>query len=174
MVLVPSKRRQLNRLVYFTGEKIYRGFNQESTDNYMRVCEKNALNLLSSTIQKCLILCLGTSLFVLFPMVAFVFNNEIQLPVPVLFPFTNIDSVNGLVINMLNQLLIAFVAVSGNIGIEIRTCVLKNSIGVIAAATCHSIDELSEKLKRTAPRSETFFIQRYFRNILIQVQDLDR
>lgn len=174
MVLNSSMRKQLNSLIYFTGEKIYPDFNQEANERYMRVCEKRALELLSSSMKFVGLINLGTSLFVVFPMIAFVFSNEIQLPVPMLFPFTDLESLNGLVINMLNQLWFGFVGLAGNVFIEVSACLLKNSIWMTAAAICHSIDEISEKIKKTVSNTEMYCIEYSFRNILIQVQDLDR
>lgn len=69
----------------------------------------------------------------------------------------------------------------GNIGIEIMTCMLKNTIWACVVAIGHSIDEVSEIIHKVDSTSDLEFGRRsrqrvklQFRNILIQAQDYDR
>lgn len=62
------------------------------------------------------------------------------MQIPILFPFSDLESVNGIIVNILNQMFIAVVGISAVISIEIVTCILKNSVYTIAAIICHSID----------------------------------
>lgn len=115
----------------------------------------------------------SNAIFVTFSILAFIMKNEIQLPVPVLFPFTDLGTIGGLTINMANQLSLCFIGLTGNIGIEIPTCMLINSVWITTVTICHAIDEITERLNEPA-RNTKIAIDYCFRNILIQVQDLDR
>lgn len=77
----------------------------------------------------------------------------------------------------------------GNIGIEMITCMLKNSVWAITVAICHTIDVISESAEQSAEQSAeesaeqsaeksasapTDILNCYMRNLSIQVRDLDR
>lgn len=172
MILKPKPRNVLRSLVYFS-ERIYPSLNAECSSNYMRICERCALKLLSNTIKIVGIIYFSCNIIPLFSISAYMINGEIQLPVPVIFPFTDLKSRNGMVINFLNQLFIAFMGVFGNIGIEIPTIMLKNTVWVMAAAMCNAIDDLNAKIDEPVHKSK-MWVDYCFRNILIQAQDLDR
>lgn len=173
MVFNSSQRKALQALVYFAGENIYPDFDSESDREYIRICDQCALKLLSNTLRIVGLIQISTGILTSFSMLAFIMNNEIQLSLPVLFPFTNLESLNGLIINIFNQIFIGFMGITGNIGIEIPTCIIKNAVLVIRATICYSIDELSEKIEQSEGYSKAC-IDIHFRNILIQAQDLDR
>lgn len=60
-------------------------------------------------------------------------------------------------------------------GIEIITCILKNNVWASTVAICHAIDEISKCIKDPKPNEKMKrSIDLKLRNILIQVQDLDR
>lgn len=168
-----SQRKETQSLVYFAGEKIYPDFTGECSRRYMEICDQSALKLLSDTLKTVGMIFASNSILLIFLILAFIHNNEIELPIPVIFPFTDLESVNGLVINLLNQSFMAFMVVAGNIGIAIPTCMLNNSVWIVTVTICHAIDELTEILNGLASDSKTG-IDYCFRNILIQVQDLDR
>lgn len=171
MILTPSKRKALQSLIHFSGENVYPDFSRGINSRYLTICDKRAIKLLLSTLQMVGILLFSNALFTILSGVAYFFYNDIQFPVPVLLPFTDLES-NGLVINILNQVFVAFTAFVGLIGIEIATCILRDSIGMSTAAICYSIDEMSEKVND--PAYSRVYIDRCFRNILMQTQDLDR
>lgn len=173
MIFVPSQREVLQSLIHFTGREIYPDFSARVSRKYLMMCDQRAIKILVNTIQMVGILLFSNTLLLSLSGYAYIIHNEIQLPVPVLFPFTDLESVNGLIINLLNQAFLAFIAFAGLIGIEIATCILKDSIGMSSAAICYSIDEISEKSIGSAAYSRAC-IDRYFRHILMQSQDLDR
>lgn len=92
---------------------------------------------------------------------------------PILLPFTNLKSMHGIILNILNQMFIVLVGTTGNIGIEIITCLLKDTIKMSTIVICQSIDELSEFIEKSKSDDENYIDYQY-RNILIQVQDLNR
>lgn len=173
IVFSPSQRKQFQSLAYFAGEKIYPGIRTESSSEYIRICDQSALQLLSNTVKIVGLIQISTAIVTSFSMLAFIIDDEIQLSVPVLFPFTDLESVNGLMINILNQVFLGFLAFVGTMGVEILTCILKNCILVISATISHAIDEITKKIEKPETCSK-LCIDRYFRNILIQAQDLDR
>ncbi|XP_055300263.1 uncharacterized protein LOC129567422 [Sitodiplosis mosellana] len=61
-----------------------------------------------------------------------------------------------------------------NEGIEIMTCILKNNVWASTVAICHAIDEISDCIECPKADDMKGFIDLKVRNILVQVQDLDR
>lgn len=171
MVLDPTHRQELRSLVFFSGDKIYINLNTKCSRRYRRICEESALNLLSNTIKIIGILCFANLINGIFITITFITNNEIQLPIPVFFPFTDLESAEGLIINLISQFCIIFMGVVGNIGIEITTCIIRNTIWMMAATMCYAIEEITLKIKEPM---ESKNIDYRFRNILLQEQDLDR
>lgn len=100
-----------------------------------------------------------------------VFKYELTLPIPIFVPFTDISTIHGIVINILNQAYLSLIGFAGSSGIEVFTCMVKNTVWASAVAICFSIDEISESIKQTKPSRA---IDKEFRNILIQLQDYDR
>lgn len=174
LVFDPSKRKDFQSQVYFAGEKIYPDFSEECSLQYMRMCEQSVLKLLSSTAKKIGMIITSNGVLLMFSTYAYIFKNEIQLPVPLILPFTDLESIDGLIINMLNQAFLASLVVVGNVGIEIATCILNNGVFISASAICHEIDGISQRIREHREWNATAGIDYYFRNIIVQVEDFDR
>lgn len=140
---------------------------------YDSICNESAIKLLKSTIRTLAIVIVSLTIYSIIPVVALLQNNEIQLTVPVLFPFTNLESQTGLIVNMLNQLFIAAIGMTANIGIEVLNCILANTVWTNAIVICYSIDEISRILQNSKQHSVGIVDYR-FRNIVMRVQDADR
>lgn len=108
-----------------------------------------------------------------FPVYETIFNDEFQLPIPVYVPFTDYSTVYGLTINILNNIFIAVVGLLGTIGVEIMTCMLKDTISACTVAVGYALQQLSDMLE-SANKKKSKTIDGYLRNILVQVQDYDR
>lgn len=173
MTIMPSTLKIIQSLSFFAGEKIYTDITEDCDPSYIRACDQSAIRLLKSTSKTIGIVVVSITIFLLFPIFAYILYNDIQLPVSVLFPFTDLDSRIGISINLLNQLFIALIGVTGNIGIEIATCMFKNSIWASTVAIRHSIKELSNVMETNAKTSKQR-LDYHFRNILMQTQDYDR
>lgn len=171
--MIPSKRKFYQSLAFFAGEKIYTNINRDSNMGYIRVCNESAVKLLKSTLTIFGIVATSMIILLIFPMYAFIFKHDIQLPIPVVLPFTDLETKNGLILNLVNQVFISLIGGTGNLGIEIITCILKNNVWASTVAICYSIDEISDSIQSPAANLKTI-IDLKFRNILIQVQDLDR
>lgn len=173
MVMIRSRLRRYQNLYFFASKHIYTDIEEDSDADYIRVCDQSAIKLLTSTMKIMTIVIVSMIMHMMFPTFAYFKYNDIQWPMPVILPFTDPDSVNGLAINLVNQLFIGFTSSIGNIGIEISTCILNNTVWAIIVAIGHSIDELSGSTEN--PQSSTASNRIHlFRNILIQVQDYDR
>lgn len=179
LIMIPSTRKTLQSIAFFAGDKIYTDITEGCNLNYIGVCDESAIKLLKTTTKTLGIIFASLMLALTFPIYAFVINNELQFPIPVIVPFTDLDSRFGLGLNILNQLFMSFQGITGNFGIEIMTCMVKNSIWASTVAIGHSIWEFSSSIEKTpSTPSEAVTSKRelhyQFRNILIQVQDHDR
>lgn len=171
--MVPSKKKVYQSLAFFAGDCIYTNAEQDIHPDYISVCNQSAIKLLKSTSTTFGIIASSMIILLIFPMYAYVFKQDIQLPIPVVLPFTDLETKNGITLNLANQVFIALIGGTGNLGIEIITCILKNNVWASTVAICHAIDEISEYIEY--PKGDMKrFIDLKFRNILIQVQDLDR
>lgn len=171
--MIPSKLEILKSISFFPIEKIYTYANDESNHEYDKVCNKSAIKLLKDTMQTLAIIIISVTIFSIFPAVASFQNDEIQFMIPILFPFTDLKSQTGIIVNMLHQLVTGVISMTGNIGIEVLNCILKNAVWSSANAVCYSIDELSPILKKSK-QVPSKIIDYRFRNIVLQVQDIDR
>lgn len=173
VLVFPLKKKFYQSLAFFAGEKIYTNINQDSDMGYIRVCNKSAVKLLKSTLIIFGIVATSMIILLIFPTYAIIFKNDIQLPIPVVLPFTDLETRNGLILNMVNQVFMSLIGCTGNIGIEIITCILKNNVWASTGAICYSIDDISNSIQSPAVNLKRSVDLR-FRNILVQAQDLDR
>lgn len=170
--IVPSELNKLRCITFFPVEKIYTD-NEKSNRRYIGVCNECAIKLLKSTIKILAIIFASLSIYSIFPLVATIRTDEVQLIMPFLFPATNLDTQTGIVINMLNQIILGLMAMSSNLGIEILNCILSNTVWSSSIVICYSIDEYSHILKRSNKNSNGIDNHR-FRNIIIQLHDVHR
>lgn len=167
------KKKAYQSLAFFAGDKIYTRRDQNENPNYIQVCDQSAIKLLKSTSTTLGIVLFSMIILLIFPSYAFITKHDIQLPIPVILPFTDLESKNGITLNMANQVFIVLIGATGNIGIEIITCILKNNVWASTVAICYSIDEISEIIEYPDGHTKRS-VDLKFRNILVQVQDLDR
>lgn len=168
-----SKRKMYQSLVFFAGEKIYTDVHPYSNPKYIRVCNECAIKLMQNAVVTLAIIIGSMNVYVSFPVMASMKTNEVPLPIPVILPFTTYDTSMGLFLNAVNQMFVALVGLAGNLGIETITCILKNNVWVSTVVIGHSIEEFSDYITQTEPKLLRV-VHCQFRNILVQVQDLDR
>lgn len=173
VVMIPRTRSMLQTLLWFAGDKIYTDVDDQSDPKYIRVCNERAIQLLKSTSITIGIIVATLNIYLGFPVYDTIFGEEFQLPVPVYVPFTDYSTVYGLTINILNNIFIAVVGLLGTIGVEIMTCMLKDTISATTVAVGYALQQLSDMLE-SANQKSSKTIDGYLRNILIQVQDYDR
>lgn len=174
MVMIPSQMEMWRSLAFFSGDKIYTDINKHSNIGYIRVCDESALKLLKSTTVTLVIIVVSMNIYVGFPTTTSIFTDELQLPIPVFLPFTDYTTNYGLILNLINNVYVGGVGLLGNLGVEIITNLLKNTVWVCTTVVGQSIHEISILLENTKRKQTTRHIEHRFRNILVQVQDLDR
>lgn len=173
MVMIDSQRKCWQSLAFFSGNKIYVDINLNSNPSYIRVIDESAVKLLTSTMITMGIIVGSMNLYVGFPVTATILGDDVQLPIPVLFPFTDYKTNYGLAINLVNNFFVASIGLAGNLGLEIVMSMLKNTVWACNVAIKHTIDDISALL--TTPDSiPSNVLNHKFRNVLIQAQDLDR
>lgn len=172
--MVPSEIKVYQSLAFFAGDRIYTHVGQDSNPNYINVCNESATKLLKSTLTIFGIVAASMIILLIFPVYAYVFKHDIQLPIPVVLPFTDLESKNGIFLNLANQVFISLIGGTGNLGIEVITCIMKNNVWASTVAIGHAIDEISHCVESPDKDETRRSIDLKFRNILVQVQDLDR
>lgn len=169
--IIPSEQRMLKSLLFFGGEKIYTKFGPNFDPNYIRTCEKSAIKLLKTTATTLCLLVTCNCVYFIFPMYALLLKHEIQFPLPVFLPFTEFKGTVDILLNVLIQMYMSLFGIVGNIGIEVMTSIIKNTVWATSAAVCYSIDVLSNSIEQ---RKSATIIDDELRAISIQVQDYDR
>lgn len=172
LVLNAVKRTRHHAFGTFGAEKIFKEENPKSV-LFKHVVNECAIKLLVSTLKTVAIIFGSSGAFSCYPAYSFMFKNEIVLPIPVLVPFTTLDTNYGLAINLGNQATICSVGVVGNVIIEMISCTSKNTVFTCASVICFSFDELVRLLNEDE-RHATMEYKSYFRNTLVQIQDFDR
>lgn len=171
--MIPSQREKLQSILFFVSDNIYTDIDEKSDPVYISICDQSAIKLLKSTAK--ILGLFYTSLFTytIFPAFITIENHEMQLILPVLVPFTDLNSINGLTINVLNQLITIFTGTVGNFGTEVIICMFKNTIWAMAVTICYSIDKLITSFDESEPFSNRI-VTFHFQNVILQVQDINR
>lgn len=173
VTMIPRLTKMLQSVAFFAGDKIYTEVDLDSDPNYIRICDQCAMKLLKNTATMVGLIIVSCAIYSCFPVYAFIFHNEIQLFCPVLLPFTDLESVNGIILNFINQMFINLIGISASIGIEIATCIVKNNVSAIVVAIGYETSQLSKYIESNVNESsKSIHVQ--FRNMLIQIQDFDR
>lgn len=172
--MIASTRKKLQRLIFFAGEKIYTEINEDSDPKYISACDKSAIKLLTNTIQTVSIIIFSVLVYWVFPIYSLIVDSKIELPIPVFILFTDMETCHGILVNLTYQTWIAFVSLGGNVGIEVMTCMLKNTMWACVVAIGHSCEAVSEILLHKLDSDSDRAYNRLFRNILIKTQDYDR
>lgn len=171
LTVLSSKIPKFQSLLRFAGERIYT--DDKSNGKYHRVVDQSAVQLLKETIKTLSLVSGSLAIFCFFPLYSIIFKNDLQFPLPVILPFTTLDTYNGLFVNVLNQFFICLLGFTGNCGIEIIACILKNTIWASAVPIRYEFDELTNELHELES-AECVEIKFRLRNILVQIQDFDR
>lgn len=172
-VLVPSSRKTIQSLAFFAGDNIYTDVHLDSDSEYIRICDKSAIKLLRNATMSFLMIGIAACLFACFPLYAYFANGELQLLIPMYVPFTDLETRNGIFINLLNQSLITFFGLNGNFGLDWITSMMQNTIWACGVAISYAIARLSNCIKKNEYQASRT-IDRDFQNVLMQVQDYNR
>lgn len=169
LIIQSESRKSIQGLVFFAGKYIYTEITENSDPKYIHISNQSAINLLKDTLVTIGLILGSSCLFGIYPMYTFIYKHEIELPVPILLPFTDLETTCGIFLNLLNQLFISGLGIAGNVGIEICISMFKKTFSAYTAAIGYSIDHLGDSIENSK-----LSIDYEFRNILVQVQDFDR
>lgn len=122
--------------------------------------------------QACLVnlilLAAGLAL-VAFPIYDFVINHEQLRILPVAVPFIDLTSTLQYYLNFFQQIVFALIGVSSTLGLETSYILIINNMWAATDVIKYHLDEISNRLHTKQPKE----YQAIFRQVLIQVQDID-
>ncbi|XP_031627340.1 uncharacterized protein LOC116343436 isoform X2 [Contarinia nasturtii] len=169
--LYPPTTAKFRSIIFFVEDEMYP--DEDEDFKLMEACNSSAIRLLKGTSKTLGLLMLSFAMMTIAPTYEFIFKNNIQLIVPIIFPFTDFETKTGMNLNMANQFFIMLFGLIPNLLIEIGTCMLKNYVWTFTVVIGHSIDKISQSLEHPQGDEKTK-IDLLYRNILIQIQDYDR
>lgn len=167
---MPSTRERLRNVYNFGGTYIYKN-SSNSSMNY-EVCNRMAMDLMISSIRVNIVVFASMLLLLFAPLYKLMFTNEHEMIIPIILPFIDPATDNGLAINVVNQLVHCFCGVFIIPGTELITSVLKNNISALAAVIDNSFVEFDRLLEEDKQYTKKHDL--HFRNVILKVLDFDR
>lgn len=169
--MIPSTRKQYYRLYNFSGDYIYA--NNENTPKNHKICDDHVFELIVDSLKIFILFIISLFMMYCVPLFNILIRNQYDVIIPIILPFIDPQTKTGFYANLVNQLTFCFYGIIAITGIELVTCVLKNTILVTSAVIVNELDEFEELLKLThktfSPR-----LTWQFRNILVKIIDFNR
>lgn len=165
---IGPSRFKLRALALFSGTKIY--LNRFPANDYGKLMGQHATELYKMTIVILLTLFLSFSMILIGPAYALVVHGEYNTPGGGILPFTDLETLNGYVINMIVQSSIALLSVLGSFSIEIANCIIINTVAVMSELTRNSMQNFNAGLV-----GGTFTVTNkgQLRDIFVRLQDVE-
>lgn len=170
--MIPSTRKRLRAICYFN-EQIFTEINEESDPEYIRLLDECAIKLLTNTMIIVGFLLFFSMIYFIFPVYDTIVDGKIHLIIPILFPFTDLETNYGIAVNILSQSMLNTIAIIGIYGMVIGTCVTKHAIISYAATIGYQMDRLTIYINKNYSQSPQR-IDDHFRNILYQLEQYNR
>jgi len=164
MVNIPK----MQIFLFFGCDYIYPSRDEKKLND---ILNSRANELIRKTSIICLLLIAAVLEYTFYPAYLFVTERQIPSPIPVILPFVNPDTNTGIYLGLLNQLFIAFVGIIGNFAVEIGASITTNSMWAASDVIKYRLDELGLSAKN---HEDPKVLKAKLRNILVQIQDLDR
>lgn len=154
----------------FSGDFIHAN-SKASSKNY-DVCDRMAVDLVTSTLKTLGLLLFALFLADCFPMYNNLFKNQKQMIIPIIVPFVDPDTETGYIVNAANEMVFLIFGPLVIFGTEMITCVLKNTVRTTSAVIGNSLEELADALSK----NETFSAGHswYLTNTILKIMDFDR
>lgn len=165
---VGPSRFEYRSLILFTGRKIY--VNRSPQDEYARIIDQNASKLIKITFVSVLVVTVSFSLIIIGPAYAFIFHGEYNSPIGGVLPFTDLETTNGFIINLIFQSAFGLTAFAASVAIEISNCLIINTCTAMSDLACSSMRKLSSNL---IPNTFTAQNRAELRDIFVRLQDLE-
>lgn len=169
LILIPHTREEYRRLYNFAGHYVYA--NSEISSKHYVVCDRMAIDLLSSSLKTNILLIGSIQVSVSIPLYKMLYTDDDEMLVPVIVPFVDPKSTIGFYVNLVNQVTTAFVGGIAIPAIELVTCVLKNNVSATAAVIKNSTRELGDRIKSDGLFAYAHLLE--FRNIILMSLDFD-
>lgn len=168
--MVPTSSARLQRSYHFGVKYIYGNSNISPRNHF--ICNRMAIDLFTSSVKINLLLYFSMQLAAFAPIYKTLFTDERVLPIPIILPFNDPDTVKGFLINLANQsltILSAFVIFPAN---ELLNCVFRNNISCAAAVIENELHEFQNEFGTKGKFSNNHSWR--FRNIILRVSDFHR
>lgn len=136
-----------------------------------QILDKRADQLIRKTAGICLALGVASVLYVIYPFYLFVRDGTRPMPVPIIMPFIDPDTDLGYSLCILNQAILSVSGIFGNYCIEILFSLIINNLWAAFDIIDYALETLPIKVHSV---QEKINRKRLIRNILIQIQDVDR
>lgn len=156
-------------LIEFSGKYVYK---ETSDEKLQKVLDRGANKLLKNAFILNSVLGTTYGAFLFVPLYVYFTYGPVMV-VPIEFPLIDPTTTWGYFINVINQVFISHATAGICFGNDNTFVMMINSLQVCADVIKYSLDEMEEILasKTCVDRTER---ARKFRNLLVQVQDLDR
>lgn len=161
-------KHQHRSLFFFAGENIFKACKNE---DLRKILDKSAMKQLKIVLIISALLFFGLIVFLALPIYFIFVNGERIILISAVMPFTNVYSDWGYSLNILNMSIMAYIIAFLNIGADLTFAVIINNMWAGLDVVKFSMKEMESLLKHTDNKTEK---AAKFRNILIQIQDLDR
>lgn len=117
------------------------------------------------------LLCSGFIVFESLPLARFILTGQRTMVTAVQLPFFNPETNIGYIVNVINQTILSHFIVFCNVGHDCTLAMIINSMWAGADVIKFSIEEMVQRHSITGNDADQ---KRRFRNVLMQIQDLDR
>lgn len=170
VIMVPSKLKRFQNILFFSGELIYR--DAYETKQQREVSDKSAIHLLTTALKVLAILFIGILCYAIFPVYAFFFKSQRPLFIPILLPFVDSSTTIGYFVNIVHQCAFGMMGGAAVVSIELINCLLKNNIYAAKASIIYSLGVVSGMVKQNS--TDTSQIRMEWRNVMLRLRDYDR
>lgn len=167
---MPSTRKKYRYLYNFAGDYLYVSSKTPSSNN--EVCNQMAIYLVTSTLKVLLLIVVSFSFIIVAPTYKNLFTDDKEMIIPVILPFIDPETDRGFYLNVASQLVISVFGAIPISGIEIVTCVLKNTVSLSTALIGNSLLEFKDCLE--LDNKFTYERMCQFRNIIVKISDFNR
>ena len=165
LVAIGPIGRLFQALVWFGGDVV---FKEKGEGKLAEVLDKRANNLLQMTMIICVLLAVGCLAFVITPLYSYLFLGERPLFIPLAFFFLDTETFSGYYANLGYHCVLFMTAIPCNFGIQIAISIIPNNLLAAVDLVILSMEDLSQSNQSDVENTHRL------RNILVQIQDIDR
>lgn len=159
----------LYSLTIFGGDFIYK---KNRVEQLQPILKTQATILIKQTAVIHGLILLSLSIVMIGPVYNYFDQGQRPILLPLLLPFVDPKPLRGYILNTGNQMIICFLGLCGNFLVEGINCMLVNNLRVGISVINYSLMELDSDI--SIHREFTIEMKLKFKNILVQIQDLDR